>query len=59
MESEYELDFCPECAKQFLRYEDRPDIYEVVCICGKCGYEDSVGYEDVYGPMSVPWGFLL
>jgi transposase-like protein len=48
---------CPECGGEGwrLRCEDYVARYE----CPDCGHEGHDGYEDLYGCMAVPWGFLL
>jgi Zn ribbon nucleic-acid-binding protein len=48
---------CPECGGGRLRAwaED----YTVYYLCPDCGYAGHDGYEDLYGCMAVPWGFLL
>lgn len=50
---------CPECGSFNFSVEDLPEDYCVNEECFDCGYENSNGYEDMYGCMSVPWGFLL
>jgi hypothetical protein len=48
---------CPECGggRWHVRCEDYAAHYE----CPDCGHEGHDGYEDRYGCMAVPWGFLL
>lgn len=47
---------CPECDAPGIWYEDLPADGLVIAHCEGCGgWEDS--YIDLYGCMSVPWGF--
>ncbi len=50
---------CPECGSQRCEYADDPERYEVRWRCPDCGHEGRDGYENLYGVMAVPWGFLL
>lgn len=52
------MEECPQCG-QSLRIVDLPAEHLVRYECQNCGYEEHDGYEDLYGCMSVPWGFLL
>lgn len=48
---------CPECGSPrcvWTRVE-----YSYVWKCPKCRRTGTEYFEDLYGPMSVPWGFLL
>ena len=54
-----EKEQCPECGSTDYFIEDRPKDYEVYSCCKTCGYEYYDCYSDLYGVMSVPWGFLL
>lgn len=47
---------CVECGGTDLRMwvEDRQVYYS----CPDCGSEDSDSFVDLYGCMSVPWGYL-
>jgi predicted RNA-binding Zn-ribbon protein involved in translation (DUF1610 family) len=48
-------EFCPECGEVMDVWDDEEN-YEWAYSCPHCGYEDADSYEDLFGPMSVPWG---
>ena len=50
---------CPECGSDNFKTTNVPQQYCVEYVCFDCGYEGSDYYEDLYGSMSVPWGYLL
>jgi predicted RNA-binding Zn-ribbon protein involved in translation (DUF1610 family) len=50
---------CPECGGGGFRTERDGGRYRVLYHCPDCGYEGQDGYEDLYGCMAVPWGYLL
>lgn len=52
-------DECPECGQDGCQFTDEPREYQLVTECPHCGFECVDGYEDIYGCMAVPWGFLL
>jgi transcription elongation factor Elf1 len=52
-------DYCPECGEKSLVCTNDPANYQVLNSCSACGYEGKDYYEDLYGCMSVPWGYLL
>ena len=53
------IDICPECGKENFEITDIPERYVVEYNCPDCGFEGHDFYEDLYGCMSVPWGFML
>lgn len=56
-EPDSDVDHCPECDTPGIWYEDLPVDGLVIAHCEGCGgWEDS--YIDLYGCMSVPWGFV-
>ena len=48
---------CLECGGMNCEYVD--ENYAIHFNCLDCGYEGTEFYEDMYGCMSVPWGYLL
>lgn len=48
---------CSECGNECLLISR--EAYATFFFCLDCGVEWCDGDEDVYGAMSVPWGFLL
>lgn len=50
---------CGECGALTLTIVDDKENYEVRYSCSTCGYEEEDSYADLYGVMSVPWGFAL
>lgn len=50
---------CGECGSERCEATDKPSEYVVEYHCPDCGWEGSDCYSDLYGCMSVPWGFLL
>lgn len=40
-------------------FTDDPENYEMTYECPDCGFDERDSYADIYGCMSVPWGFLL
>lgn len=50
---------CPNCGSEACVYTDKPQEYIIEWDCPDCREEGHDGYEDLYGCMSVPWGFLL
>ncbi len=50
---------CPECCGKRFEIKDNPENYSVEYYCPDCGFEGHDFYEDLYGCMSVPWGFML
>ncbi len=48
---------CGECGSQRCEYVVAD--YTVAYKCPDCGNDGSDAFEDLYGCMSVPWGFLL
>lgn len=50
---------CPECGADGCVFTDEPENYQLLTDCPSCGFECCDGYEDMYGCMAVPWGFLL
>ena len=53
------IDICPECGGEHFEITDIPERYVVEYNCPDCGFEGHDFYEDLYGCMSVPWGFML
>lgn len=50
---------CPDCGSEQCKMTRYSDQYKIGYECPDCGYDDFDSDEDFYGPMSVPWGFLL
>jgi hypothetical protein len=50
---------CGDCGGQRCRYVRYPDTHSTEYDCPDCGEEGADYDEDLYGAMSVPWGFLL
>jgi transposase-like protein len=50
---------CPECGSDLCVVTNDPVAHMVEYDCFDCGYAGHDYYEDLYGCMSVPWGFLL
>jgi len=48
---------CPECGAMACRVWS--EDYQVFYECSECEHEGSDSFADLYGCMSVPWGFLL
>lgn len=48
---------CSECGGERCLITQRD--YVVYYVCPDCGLDDHDSYEDLYGCMIVPWGFLL
>jgi hypothetical protein len=48
---------CLECGS--MNCEVVNENYTIYYDCPDCGYEGYDFYEDLYGCMSVPWGYLL
>jgi hypothetical protein len=48
---------CGECGG--MNCKIKAEDYVVYYNCPDCGYEGHDYFEDLYGCMSVPWGFLL
>lgn len=54
-----DLSECGECGAMACKVTDLPGEYRVEYSCSACGHEGWDCYSDLYGCMSVPWGFLL
>jgi predicted RNA-binding Zn-ribbon protein involved in translation (DUF1610 family) len=50
---------CPECGAMACRITDDSRNGTVEYDCSACGYEGWDSYLDLYGCMSVPWGYLF
>jgi DNA-directed RNA polymerase subunit M/transcription elongation factor TFIIS len=50
---------CGECGAMTLTEIDNPENYTVTSSCSNCGHEVEDSYADLYGAISVPWGFAL
>lgn len=50
---------CAACGSIRCRYTRYPRDYCTEWDCPDCGASGTEYDEDLYGPMSVPWGFLL
>lgn len=48
---------CPECGKEMTVTDDREN-YQWLYKCLHCGYEEMDDYIDLFGCMSVPYGFV-
>ena len=51
-------DDCPECGNGYYCVIDDHKHYEVHYSCEICGFNDTDDYIDLYGCMSVPYGFV-
>jgi hypothetical protein len=50
---------CGECGGMNCKATVSVEDYIVYYNCSDCGYNGHDYFEDLYGCMSVPWGFLL
>lgn len=47
---------CPVCGGEMTVTDDKEN-YEWLYDCPHCGYQESDDYIDLFGAMSVPYGF--